>query len=116
VRYDAEAFAGVPRDVAIRALEAEGVPCAGRFYVPLPEDPLFAMDPKTNPVARSGRDYSDAVLPVARRAAYEEAIWLAHELFLGDASDVDDLVAAFAKLRARAPELAEGSARAGDLE
>lgn len=105
VRYDSEGFAGVPRDAAIRALHAEGVPCSGRFYVPLPEDPLFAMDARTNPLVRAGHDYRGQEFPVARRAAYQEAIWLPHELFLGDAGDVDDLVAAFAKVQAAAAEL-----------
>jgi L-glutamine:scyllo-inosose aminotransferase len=105
VRYDAEGFAGVARDAAIRALHAEGVPCSGRFYVPLPEDPLFATDPKTNPLVRAGHDYQGQEFPVARRAAYDEAIWLPHELFLGDGADVDDLVAAFAKVQAAASEL-----------
>ena len=89
----------------VRALHAEGVPCSGRFYVPLPEDPLFAADPKTNPLVRAGHDYQGQEFPVARRAAYEEAIWLPHELFLGHGVDVDDLVAAFAKVQAAAPEL-----------
>jgi L-glutamine:scyllo-inosose aminotransferase len=105
VRYDRAGFAGVARDVALRALQAEGVPCSGRFYVPLPEDPLFAMDPKTNPLARAGLDYRGQRFPVASRAAYEEAIWLPHELFLGDAADVDDLVAAFARVQAGAAAL-----------
>ncbi len=112
VRYDAEAFAGIPRDAALRALQAEGVPCSGRFYVPMNEDPLFAMDAKTNPLARAGLDYSTRAFPVARRAAYEESIWLPHQLFLGDAGDVDDLVAAFAKVQARAGELRPEAARA----
>lgn len=105
LRYQPEAFAGVPRDAILRALCAEGVPASGRFYVPLPEDPLFAMDTRTNPMARAGlaprRD-----LPVASHAAYREAIWLPHELFLGGSEDVDDLAAAFAKVAAHAKELA----------
>jgi dTDP-4-amino-4,6-dideoxygalactose transaminase len=107
LRYDAAAFAGVPRDHVLSALRAEGVPCAGRFYVPLPDDPLFAMDPKTNAAARAGADYAGRRFPAASRAAYEEAIWLAHELFLGDERDVDDLVAAFAKLQENAAALRE---------
>jgi dTDP-4-amino-4,6-dideoxygalactose transaminase len=107
LRYDAAAFADVPRDRVLRALQAEGVPCSGRFYVPLPEDPLFAMDPVTNPLARAGLDYADGDYPVARRAAYEEAIWLPHELFLGDAADVDDLAAALARVQAQADSLHE---------
>ncbi len=105
LRYDEEQFAGVSRDDALRALGAEGVPCYGRFYVPIPEDPLFAMDPKTNPVARGGVDYSGCAFPVTSRAAYQESIWLPHFLFLGGEEDVDDLVAAFAKVQAGAGEL-----------
>jgi L-glutamine:scyllo-inosose aminotransferase len=107
LRYDSAYFAGVPRDDALLALIAEGVPCSGRFYVPIPEDPLFAMDPRTNPVARSGVDYSGRALPVTRRAAYQESIWLPHPLFLGGEEDVDELVAAFARVQACAAALRE---------
>jgi L-glutamine:scyllo-inosose aminotransferase len=105
LRFEPEAFAGASRDAVLDALRAEGVPARGRFYVPLPDDPLFAMDPKTNPMARAGlaprRDF-----PVASRAAYREAIWLPHELFLGGSEDVEDLAAAFAKVASHAGELA----------
>jgi dTDP-4-amino-4,6-dideoxygalactose transaminase len=110
LRYDPDAFAGVPRDVALRALAAEGVPCSGRFYLPLNEDPLFAPDPYTNFAVRAGADYSADCFPVARRAAYDEAIWLPHELFLGSDDDVDDLVRAFAKVQAGAGTLTAASA------
>jgi hypothetical protein len=63
------------------------------------------MDPKTNPVARSGVDYSGREFPVASRAAYRESIWLPHSLFLGGEDDVDELVAAFAKVQAGASTL-----------
>ncbi len=98
VRYDSERFAGVPRDRFIGALHAEGVPCFGRFYVPLNEDPLFSSDPNTNAAARAGASWSEHVHPVTRRAAYDEAIWLPHELFLGSETDVDDLLSALAKV------------------
>lgn len=98
VRHRPEALGGVTRDALLRALHAEGVPASGRFYVPLNEDPLFSSDPHTNPAARAGADWSTQRFPVTRRAAYDEAIWLPHELFLGSETDVDDLVAAFAKL------------------
>ena len=95
LRYDRAALHDVPRDVFLHALQAEGIPCAGRFYVPLNEDPLLAMDPLTNPLARAGVDYSKARFPVARRAAYEEAVWLPHQLLLGDPQP---LVAALTKI------------------
>lgn len=107
VRYEAGAFAGVPRDHALAALRAEGVPCAGRFYVPLCDDPLYAPDPLTNPAVRAGGGRTAGPFPVAARAAYEEAIWLPHELFLGSEGDVDDLVGAFARVQAHAADLRE---------
>lgn len=114
LRYDAEAFEGVPRDDALAALRAEGVPCYGRFYVPLPDDPLFARDPYTNAAVRAGADW-DRPFPVAAHAAYEESIWLPHELFLGGEAEIRDLAAAFAKvhehaaaLRAKPPPPAAG--------
>jgi len=105
LRYDPGAFAGVPRDHLILALRAEGVPCSGQFYTPLAEDPLFAADPLTNLAARSGVRYDPAAFPVARRAAFQESIWLPHELFLGSDSEVDDLLAAFAHVQAHAGSL-----------
>jgi dTDP-4-amino-4,6-dideoxygalactose transaminase len=105
LRYDAGAFAGVPRDHVILALRAEGVPCSGRFYTPLAEDPLFAPDPLTNPAACSAARYDPAAFPVAHRAAFDESIWLPHELFLGGDAEVDDLVAALARIQGGAAEL-----------
>jgi dTDP-4-amino-4,6-dideoxygalactose transaminase len=105
LRYDARAFAGVPRDHLVLALRAEGVPCSGRFYTPLAEDPLFAPDPLTNAATRAGVVWDPAAFPVAHRAAFDESLWLPHELFLGDESDVDDLVAAFARVAAHAGDL-----------
>ncbi len=105
LRYDAGAFAGVPRDHVILALRAEGVPCSGRFYTPLAEDPLFAPDPLTNPAACSAVRYDPAAFPVAHRAAFDESIWLPHELFLGGDAEVDDLVAALARIQGGAAEL-----------
>jgi L-glutamine:scyllo-inosose aminotransferase len=109
VRYEPRSWDGLSRDALLRALQAEGVPAAGRFYVPLCDDPLFPLDPHTNPLARAGRP-PGREFPVAARAAYEESIWLPHPLFLGGVREVDDLAAAFAKVHAHAKELA---ARAG---
>jgi dTDP-4-amino-4,6-dideoxygalactose transaminase len=105
LRYDRDAFAGVPRDHLILALRAEGVSCSGRFYTPLVEDPLFAPDPYTNPLSRAGVSYAGQAFPVAHRAAFDESIWLPHELFLGGDAEVDDLVQAFSRLSRHASEL-----------
>jgi dTDP-4-amino-4,6-dideoxygalactose transaminase len=105
LRYDSRAFAGVPRDHVILALRAEGVPCSGRFYTPLAEDPLFARDPLTNGAVAAGASYDPAAFPVAQRAAFDESIWLPHELFLGGDTEVDDVVAAFARIQQNAADL-----------
>jgi dTDP-4-amino-4,6-dideoxygalactose transaminase len=105
LRYDAAAFAGVPRDHVILALRAEGVPCSGRFYTPLAEDPLFAPDPLTNPAARQGIRWDPAAFPRAHRAAFDESLWLPHELFLGGDREVDDVVEALARVQRHAAEL-----------
>lgn len=109
VRYEPGAWEGLSRDAVLRALAAEGVPAAGRFYVPLPSDPLFPMDAHTNPLARSGARLRRE-LPVAARAAHEESIWLPHWLFLGGEREVRDLAAAFEKVHANAKALAAAEA------
>jgi len=105
LRYDPSAFEGVPRDHAILALRAEGVPCSGRFYAPLVQDPLFSSDPYTNPLSRAGVSYAGQRFPVAERAAFDESIWLPHELFLGGDAEVDDLLEAFGRIQRHASEL-----------
>ena len=105
LRYDASAFAGAPRDHVLLALQAEGLRCYGRFYVPIADDPLFAADPATNPAVALGLDLSEASFPVASRAAYEETVWLPHELFLGSEDDVRDIAAILARVQAGAAAL-----------
>ena len=95
----------MPRDHLILALRAEGVPCSGRFYTPLVLDPLFAPDPYTNPLSRAGVSYAGQRFPVAERAAFDESIWLPHELFLGGDAEVDDLLEAFTRIHEQSSEL-----------
>jgi dTDP-4-amino-4,6-dideoxygalactose transaminase len=105
LRYDAREFAGVPRDHLVLALRAEGIPCSGLFYAPLNEEPLLADDPRTNPLARLGRDWRRGEYPVATRAAHDASLWLPHELFLGSERDVLDIAAALRKIHACAADL-----------
>lgn len=109
VKYDSKGFKGLHRDKFLEALKAEGIPAEGDFYVPLYEDELFAMDPGTNPLCTleyaKGFDLKQFNCPVAAKAAYEEAVWLPHTLFLGSKNDVDDIVRAFSKIREHLNEL-----------
>ncbi len=95
VRYSAEACGGVHRNQFVQALRAEGIPCYGDFYAPVYKDPLFAWQD-----ASVGVDYSRVRCPVAEQAAFEESVWLPHQLFLGTREDVDDIAAAIEKVTA----------------
>ena len=113
LRYDKEAFCGVPRDRFIEALAAEGVEMDGDFYVPLPESPLFNARSECWPMLKER--YGDGIrakdtlerfsFPVASRAAYEEALWLHHSYLLAGREDLELVVAAVAKVKEHASEL-----------
>lgn len=104
-----EAEAPVSRDVFVRALEAEGVPCEGRFYEAVYRSDMFPASPKQFPALAAGRakpvDYREIRCPVAERLAYEESVWLPHFLLLGSEADVEDIVAAVEKVVTHLEEL-----------
>jgi dTDP-4-amino-4,6-dideoxygalactose transaminase len=103
--YQPSCFRGLSRDRFVAALEAEGVPADGAFYVPIPDrtDELFPLRARDYPEirARYGEALSSrhAAFPHARQAARERTIWLHHALFLGTTRDVDDIVEALVKVR-----------------
>ena len=86
----------VPRDLFVAALEAEGIPCDGRFYEPVYRSDLFYATPENCPQLRT--DYTGVHCPVSERAAYQEAVWLPQFLLIGDEQDVDEIAAAVAKV------------------
>ncbi|BBM87275.1 DegT/DnrJ/EryC1/StrS family aminotransferase [Candidatus Uabimicrobium amorphum] len=110
VKYDEKEFKNIPRDRFLQALNADGIPAEGDFYVPLYDCEIFPMDKKSNPLAflPYAKDYSFESFdcPVTERAAHREAIWLPHYLFLGTEKDMDDIVAAFTKIGENLDELA----------
>ena len=63
------------------------------------------MDPVTNPLCNTDFSLDRFDCPVTAKAAYEEAIWLPHQLFLGSAEDVADVAAAFEKIHANREDL-----------
>ena len=98
------------RDLFAAAIEAEGVPCDGRFYEPVYRSDLFYATPENCPQLTMGReravDYSTVRCPVSERAAYEESIWLPQFLLIGGRQDVDDIAAAVEKVMGHLDELA----------
>ncbi len=92
-RYHADECGGVRRDKLVAALWHEGIPCAGAFYEPVYKDSLFVTQDTS-----VDADYSNVSCPVAERAAYEQSVWLSHELFLGTEADVEDIATAVEKI------------------
>ncbi|MGA3185588.1 MAG: DegT/DnrJ/EryC1/StrS family aminotransferase [Bryobacteraceae bacterium] len=99
----------VSRDLFAAALDAEGIPCDGRFYEAVYRSDLFYVTPQNSPQLKIGRtetvDYGRSHCPVTERAAYEEAIWLPQFLLIGKDEDVDDIAAAVAKVMRNIEEL-----------
>ena len=92
----------VSRDLFVAALDAEGIPCDGRFYEPVYRSDLFSATPENSPQLHIGReqpvDYAACHCPVSERAAYDEAVWLPQFLLIGEESDVADIAGAVAKV------------------
>ncbi|MCS7023795.1 MAG: DegT/DnrJ/EryC1/StrS family aminotransferase [Bryobacteraceae bacterium] len=90
------------RDLFVAALEAEGIPCDGRFYEAVYRSDLFYATPQNCPQLAWQRaepvDYSQCHCPVAECAAYEESVWLFQFEFLGCEQDIRDIAAAIQKV------------------
>ncbi|MEW6253803.1 MAG: DegT/DnrJ/EryC1/StrS family aminotransferase, partial [Planctomycetota bacterium] len=102
-RYDPAVY-GVPKDVYIRALRAEGVPLDGGYPAPLHHQPLF-RDLLFGPYTayrqtRPDLDYRSVRCPVAERACADEALWIYQSALLGPPEDVADIAAALEKVYA----------------
>jgi dTDP-4-amino-4,6-dideoxygalactose transaminase len=87
----------IARDVFAAALDAEGIPCDGRFYEAVYRSDLFPAKAEDFPQLR-GVDYSIVRCPVSERAAYEEAMWLPQFLLIGEDEDVKDIIRAIEKV------------------
>jgi len=100
-QYRAEDL-GVPRDLFVAALDAEGIRCDGRFYEAVYRSDLFYASPELSPQLSTARavpvDYSKCDCPVSERAAYHEAVWIPQFVLLGGDQDVDDVVRAVEKV------------------
>ena len=100
-RYDSAVY-GVPKDVYIQAVRAEGIPLDGGYPVPLHRQPLFqdlAFGPYTAyRHTRPDLDYTQVRCPVAEYACSAEALWIYQSALLGSPDDLDDIAAALEKV------------------
>ena len=110
LKYFTHQARDIPRAAFVAALQLEGIPCDGLFYEPVYKSSLFPVDSADFPALSWGRDkaldlrgmYS---CPEADRAAYHEAVWFMHQLFLGSRKDVDAIADAIHKVLENIEEL-----------
>jgi dTDP-4-amino-4,6-dideoxygalactose transaminase len=102
LKYFAELVKDVPRAAFVAALQLEGIPCDGLFYEPVYRSSLFPVNPAEYPALSWGREKPLDLrnmyrCPASERAAYHEAIWFPHYLFLGDKKEIDTIIDAIFK-------------------
>jgi dTDP-4-amino-4,6-dideoxygalactose transaminase len=99
-RYQPEAFGGWSRERFLAALRAEGIP-ASRGYIPLYNTGAVVNTTRLLRQALGLGEGSAPQCPVTERACDEEAVWLLGQSpLLGPREDLDDVLAAVAKIRA----------------
>ncbi|MCX8170371.1 MAG: DegT/DnrJ/EryC1/StrS family aminotransferase [Candidatus Bathyarchaeota archaeon] len=107
-RIEPEAFGGVSKATIAKALQAEGIPASVGYSKPLYKEPYieyFRRCPLSCPYYGRQIDYSIVKAPVAERACYYEGLWLPQYVLLGSREDMDDIVAAFEKIKYNLEEL-----------
>jgi dTDP-4-amino-4,6-dideoxygalactose transaminase len=108
------------RDLFVAALDAEGIPCDGRFYEPVYRSDLFYATPENCPQLVIGReepmDYTRCHCPISERAAYDESVWLPHFLLIGDESDAQDVARAIEKVISNLGELTKADPKLAGLK
>jgi dTDP-4-amino-4,6-dideoxygalactose transaminase len=110
MRYDAQAFAGLPRAAFLKALAAEGVP-ASSGYRPLNKEPFIAAALRSRGFRRA---FPEKVLsewaertacPVNDRLC-DEAVWFPQNALLASPAAMDQIAAAVGKIKSQAREIA----------
>lgn len=101
-------FAGISMKTLVAALNAEGIPNQAS-YPPLHELHLFRNGEYRRRLMQTQRQADHQFLrqsfPVTQRAAWE-TVWIPQPALLGDAEDMQEIAAAFAKIQKHAKELA----------
>ena len=110
LKYFAEQAKDIQKAAFVASLQLEGIPCDGLLYEPVYKSSLFPVKATDFPALSWGRteplDLRNKYrCPDAERAAYHEAIWFPHYLFLGSKEDIDTIVEAIFKTLENIEEL-----------
>ena len=104
-RYTGNGFDQLPRDLFIKALNAEGIPITAGYGRPLHRTSLFQDRngelsrcwPRNDGVPDV--DYSAGTQPIAERLCRSETLWLSQNVFLDTQEGMDHIVDAIEKIR-----------------
>ena len=115
LQYHPEAFGGASKERFLAALHAEGIDGVHAGYsLPVYRQPVLlaknfglATPPLYSGVYPQMPDYGKVAWPVTDRACDTEALWVRQNMLLGERQDMDDIVAAVAKIQDYSDELQE---------
>ncbi|MCB1097285.1 MAG: DegT/DnrJ/EryC1/StrS family aminotransferase [Verrucomicrobiae bacterium] len=108
VAVDDRAFGGMPRDLMVDTLQAEGIPVTPPYDVVYrstlwkPSEKLWKFAPDKNPRKELGLD---AHCPISEQVSLHTGLAFNHRMFLGTKKDMDDIVDAFLKVQKHADDM-----------
>jgi len=111
-RNDKKAFAGAQRNQFLKALQAEGVPCASG-YTPLNKEPFIKNTLSSRgyssvyPKERIDKYLNNIDCPANDKLCNEEGVWFFQQMLLGSKKDMDQIADAIRKIQANASLLAK---------
>jgi dTDP-4-amino-4,6-dideoxygalactose transaminase len=103
LKYFSKEVKDIPRAAFVAALQLEGIPCDGLFYEPVYKSSLFPVNPADFPALSWGREKPLDLRSMyscleSEKAAYHEAVWFMHQMFLGSKKNVDAIADAIHKV------------------
>ncbi len=108
-RYDAAAFAGLPREKFLKALAAEGIPASGG-YTPLNTQPFIKNVIKGRGFqklfsAKRLKEWEEKNQCPQNDKLCKEAVWFTQNMLIGPRADMDQIAEAVRKIKTYAGEI-----------
>jgi dTDP-4-amino-4,6-dideoxygalactose transaminase len=95
MRYDTDECGGLSIEDFISAIQAEGLPMNRGYTATMAQQPALQL------IAEKHPSYLRVLPTPVSDAAVKNMLFLPHEIFLGSASDMNEVAAAFRKVQAR---------------
>jgi dTDP-4-amino-4,6-dideoxygalactose transaminase len=98
LRYDPEAFGGRPADEFVRAVRAEGIPIGRGYPAPFGEEAMIQREVARICTRLGLATPDDGPWPICAEVC-ANGLWLLHSALLSAESDLEDILAAVAKIK-----------------